>query len=290
VTRPAHHWPSVRPGARRRLGSLAQHVRYEIIPSPDVEESVQRHVPTDVPVAITASPNKGIEATVEIAERLAGAGYTVVPHVSARLLRDEGHLREVAARLQEAGVEDVFVPAGDAEVPAGIYESALPALMELARLERRFGRVGITGYPQSHPRILDDVTVQAMWDKRLYADYIVSNMCFDAAVLREWIRRIRARGVTLPLLVGLAGPVDPAKLLAVSRRIGISEATRFAGRHLGTVTRLAAPGGYHPDRLLERAAASLADPAAGVEGLHVFTFNQLAATERWRQALLASAR
>lgn len=288
MTRQERLWHSVRSPARRRLSALVRRVRYEVIPSPSIEENVLAHVPLDIPVAVTASPTKGIEATLELSERLAAAGYRVVPHLSARLLRDAGHVREVAARMQAAGIEDVFVPAGDAEVPVGIYEGALPALQELARLERRFARVGITGYPESHPRILDDVTVQAMWDKRLYADYIVSNLCFDAAVLRDWIGRIRARGITLPLLVGVAGPVDPAKLVAVSRRIGVGEATRFAGRHLSAVTRLAAPGGYRPDRLLDRTASTLANPASVVEGLHVFTFNQLAATEAWRRSLLGS--
>ncbi len=283
------HWPATRAASRRQLGAVLARLRYEVIPSPSIEASVLEHVPPEVPVAVTASPTKGLEATLSLAESLARQGYRVVPHVSARLVRDAGHLREIAARLQDAGIDDVFVPAGDSEKPVGPYDSALPALVELSRLEHRFGRVGITGYPESHPHIVDDVTIQAMWDKRNYADYIVSNMCFDPAVLRSWIRRVRARQVTLPLLVGLAGPVDPARLLSVSRRIGVGEATRFAGRHLGVVAKLAAPGGYQPDRLLERLASTLTDPASVVEGLHVFTFNQLKAAEGWRRSLLASA-
>jgi methylenetetrahydrofolate reductase (NADPH) len=274
---------------RRRLAEMAARMRYEVIPSPTIEEDVRANVPADVPVAVTASPTKGLETTLELSERLSAAGYRVVPHVSARLLRDGAHLAEVVERLRAAGIDDVFMPAGDSEVPAGAYESALPALVELSRLPGRFSRVGITGYPQSHPRIIDDVTIQAMWDKRLYADYIVSNMCFDAAVLGTWIKRVRSRGVSLPLLVGIAGPVDTAKLLSMSRKIGVSEATRFAGRHLGATARLAAPGGYEPGRLLERMTPSLLDPASGVEGLHVFTFNQLKATEAWRQSLLSAS-
>ncbi|GAA2622784.1 hypothetical protein [Streptomyces vastus] len=33
-------------------------------------------------------------------------------------------------------------------------------------------------------------------------------------------------------------------------------------------------------------APSLTAPSAGVAGLHLFTFDQIAATERWRRALL----
>ena len=30
-----------------------------------------------------------------------------------------------------------------------------------------------------------------MWDKRQYATYIVSNLCFNAATVRNWIGRVR---------------------------------------------------------------------------------------------------
>ena len=61
-----------------------------------------------------------------------------------------------------------------------------------------FPRTGITGYPESHPRIDDDITIQAMWDKRRLAAYIVSNLCFDPATLRRWIRRVRSPGPASP--------------------------------------------------------------------------------------------
>ena len=131
-----------------------------------------------------------------------------MPHLSARLVRDDAHLADVAARLIASGVDDVFIPAGDADPPAGRFDSALSLLERLAEMGNPFPRTGITGYPESHPRIDDDITIQAMWDKRRLAAYIVSNLCFDPAMVRRWIRRVRARGVTLPIYVGLAGPVE----------------------------------------------------------------------------------
>ena len=52
---------------------------------------------------------------------MAREGYAVVPHLSARLIRDAAHLEEVLARLQAAGVRELFVPAGDAPEPAGEF-------------------------------------------------------------------------------------------------------------------------------------------------------------------------
>ncbi|MFE0256650.1 5,10-methylenetetrahydrofolate reductase [Streptomyces sp. NPDC059010] len=268
------------------LRALLNSVRYEVLPAKATEDKVLAHVPHDVVVTVTASPVKGLEPTLGLTERLAAHGYRVVPHVPARLLRDDLHLKEVTDRLGEAGVDDVFVPAGDSDPPAGVYDGALPVLRRLDELGGPFAHVGVTGYPESHPLIHDDVTIQAMWDKREHATYIVSNLCFDPRVLGEWVARIRRRGVTLPVQVGVAGPVQRAKLLAMATKIGVGESTRFLTKHASWFVRFAAPGGYAPERLLTRAQEALTAPSAGVAGLHLFTFNQIAETERWRRALL----
>ncbi|MEY9989126.1 methylenetetrahydrofolate reductase (NADPH) [Streptomyces sp. V4I8] len=268
------------------LRALLDSVRYEVLPAKATEAKVLAHVPRDVVVTVTASPVKGLEPTLGLAARLAAHGYRVVPHVPARLLRDDVHLKETVDRLREAGVDDVFVPAGDADPPAGVYDGALPVLRRLSELGGPFAHVGVTGYPESHPLIHDDITVQAMWDKREHATYLVSNLCFDPRVLGEWIGRIRRREVGLPVYVGVAGPVQRAKLLATATKIGVGESTRFLTKHPSWFLRFAAPGGYSPDGLLARSEGALTAPTAGVAGLHLFTFNQIAETERWRRALL----
>jgi methylenetetrahydrofolate reductase (NADPH) len=276
-----------RGGTAAKLAPLLHRARYEVLPTASAEQAVLSAVPPEVTITITASPAKGLEPTLDLTERLVSQGYRVVPHLSARLVRDHGHFAEIVSRLVAAGVDDVFVPAGDAESPAGEYASALDALERLTELGRPFAQVGITGYPERHPKIEDDITVQAMWDKRRHATYVVSNLCLDPATLRHWIGRIRRRGVTLPLFVGLAGPVDRGKLLTMAAKIGVSDSARFAAGQGKAVAKLAVPGAYQPERLLDRLAPTLSDPASRVGGLHIFTFNQLQQTEAWRQRLLA---
>jgi methylenetetrahydrofolate reductase (NADPH) len=260
--------------------------RFEVIPARGTEQAVAEWVPAGMTVTVTASPVKGLEPTIELAERLAARGYRVVPHLAARSVASDAHLAEIVERLRACGVDDVFVPGGDASHPAGPFEGALPLLERLAAMGNPFGRTGITGYPESHPKIHDDVTIQAMWDKRRYATYIVSNVCFDAAGLGRWIQRIRARGVTLPLYVGLAGPAERTRLLRMAAVAGASESARFITKHPGWILRFWVPGGYRPDRLLDRAAPVITAPDAGVAGLHLFTFNQLQQAEQWRRAAL----
>ena len=270
-----------------RVAPLLRAPRYEVFPGAGTEQAVLEWVPRELTVTVTASPTRGLEPTLDLATSLAGHGYTAVPHVTARLVRDDAHLADIVARLTAAGISDIFVPGGDADPPAGRFHSALELLERLAEMGRPFARVGITGYPESHPKIDDDITIQSMWDKRRHAAYLVSNMCLDPATLRRWITRVRARGVTLPLLVGLAGPVDRARLLRMAAVAGVSESARFLAGHTEWFLRLGVPGGYSPQRLLDRVSGTLTDPAAAVEGLHIFTFNQLRQTEEWRRQMLA---
>ena len=281
----------IRGGPRRGglavAAPLLERPRYEVFPAGNVEDAVAEWIPAGMTVTVTASPSKGLEATLGLAERLAGRGYHVVPHLSARLVRDDAHLADIVTRLTACGIDDVFVPAGDADPPAGRFDSALSLLERLAEMGSPFARTGITGYPETHPRIDDDITIQAMWDKRRLAAYIVSNLCFDPVTVRRWIRRVRARGVTLPLFVGLAGPVERARLLRMAAKAGASESARFLAGHAEWFLRFGTPGGYSPDRLLGRLGPALAAPGADVAGLHLFTFNQVQQTEQWRRAVLA---
>jgi methylenetetrahydrofolate reductase (NADPH) len=201
------------------------------------------------------------------------------------MVQDRAQLEEICARLTGQGIERIFVPGGDAD-PPGAYPDALSLLEDLKAMGSPFAHIGITGYPESHPTISDDLTIQAMWDKRRYATHVVSNLTFDPDVLATWVGRMRGRGITMPLLLGIPGPVDRTKLLSMATKIGVGESTRFLAKHKGTFARLAAPGGFTGERFLEKVAPALSPPEMLVEGLHVFTFNQVAATVAWRRELL----
>lgn len=269
----------VREAATRRL---LQAARYEVLPTPSIEGVIIEHVGTDRTITVTASPSKGLGATLDLAERLAARGYVVVPHLAARMISGREELVDIVARLQSAGVDSVFVPAGDQDPPAGKYHESLDLLQDLTELGQPFTHVGVTGYPESHPSIHDDLTVQAMWDKRQFATNVVSNLTFDPNLVIRWVERLRVRRVPMPVLIGLPGPVERAKLLSMATKIGVGDSTRFLAKNKTVFARIAAPGGYDPMRFLERCAQGLADPAMLVDGVHIFTFNQVAETERWR--------
>lgn len=244
------------------------------------------HVPRELTVTITSSPSRGVDATLELASTLSAKGYRVVPHLAARLIAGLPHLRDVLARIEALGSREVFVVAGDVTEPAGPFEGAAALLRAMAELGHGLEQIGITGYPESHAFISDDTTIQAMFDKAPYATYIVSQIVFDPDVIGVWIRRVRERGVELPIHVGLPGPTDPVRLLRLSRRLGLGESARFLRRHENWISRLIFPRGYNPSSLLAGLAPTLADPDNRIAGIHLFTFNEIVQEESWRLAEL----
>jgi methylenetetrahydrofolate reductase (NADPH) len=272
--------------ARQVVTDALRRPRYEVIPLQGVEDQVVEHVPKDVKVTVTASPKKGIESTLEFAERLSERGYATVPHLSARLIRDEAHLEEVLGRLRASGIREAFVVAGDAKEPAGKFAGASELLAAMEELGHGLDEIGITGYPESHPFISDADTIRAMYEKEPYATYIVSQICFDAEVIAAWARRVRQRGVDLPIYVGLPGAVSRQKLLRISRGVGLGESARFLKKYGNWLVRFFLPGGYSPDHLIEGLTSSFVDPESNFQGFHVYTFNEVAKTEAWRREKL----
>ena len=257
-----------------------------MFPIEGIADEVVKHVPPEVKVTVTSSPSRGIEATVRLCEELASAGFQIAPHLAARLVRDEAHLREILDRFRAIGVRDVFAIAGDADTPAGEFGGATALLAAMAELGHGIEDVGISGYPESHPFISDETTIQVMFDKEPFATYIVSQLCLDADVIAWWIGAVRARGVRLPIHIGVAGPIGRRKLLRIAARIGVGESRRFARGHGSLLARLFLRGRYGPGALIERLTPQLADPVCGVAGFHVYTFNELETTERWRREAL----
>ena len=274
---------------RSGLVEALRRPRYEVIPLPGIEVAVAEHVPKNVKLTVTASPKKGIEPTLALAERLSAEGFGVAPHLSARLVRDRAQLGEILARLREAEIRDVFVVAGDAPEPAGEFEGSGALLAAMEEIGHGLEEIGITGYPESHPLISDEATIRAMYQKEPYATYITSQICFDTDTINDWVLRVRRRGVGLPIYVGMPGAVNMAKLMRISSSIGLGESARFLQKYGNWFWRMFMPGGYSPDALVEGVSASLGDPERKVRGFHIYTFNEVEKTEAWRLGALERA-
>ncbi len=269
------------------LAGVLRAPTFELIPLKNALDHAAL-LPAGSTVSVTASPAKGIEATIALCEQLQQQGFRAVPHVSARMIRDRAHLADLIAWLEGAGVDRAFVVGGDEKEP-GIYPDGLALLRDMAEIGHPLGEIGIPGYPQGHAFIADAPLLEALRAKAAFASYITTQLCFDPVAIGRWVAARRAEGITLPVHVGVPGVVEPQKLMAIAARIGVADTHRFLTKNIRFVTRLVRSGGfYRPDGLLEGLAPLTADPIAAIVDLHLYTFNNVAATERWRLAYLES--
>lgn len=266
--------------------SLLADPRFELMPFDSFEGQMER-LPDGAEIAVTASPQLGLDATVEWSERAAARGYDPIPHVAARYVRDGDHLDEVAGRLADAGITDIFVPGGDREDPIGEFESAHDLLVALEDLGYAFEEVGITGYPEGHDFLDDRTLAEAMERKAPHATYLTTQLCYDPEAVRRWIETVRDRGIDLPVEVGIPGVMKYQRLLSISQKVGVGDSVRFLRKTSGIVgfvrQLVGSRGKYTPDDLVDGLAPYAADPDYGIRGLHIYTFNQVDDTETWRR-------
>jgi methylenetetrahydrofolate reductase (NADPH) len=270
----------------RSVAHLLERPRFEVIPLRGVDEHAAA-LPSGSTVTVTCSPRKGVDATVDVAVRLAARGFRAIPHVSARLVRSGEHLGHVMDRLEGGGIRDLFVVGGDGGAPAGPFSSAFDLLSAMARTGRPMPLVGVGAYPERHPLIDDEVLFRALLDKQTFASYLVTQICFDAATTVRWLAVMRRRGITLPAHIGLPGALRRRALLEISLRVGVGDSVRYLTKHGSIVTRLMRRGGYRPDALVAGVAPFVGDPGLRIAGFHLNTFNQVEGTERWRRQALA---
>jgi methylenetetrahydrofolate reductase (NADPH) len=269
------------------LATLLNFVSYEVIPLRRTAEAVLGRVPTTVPLTVTVTQARGIDATVDLAEHLQRHGYRVAPHLAARLFIDDSHVADVVARLAEAGVRSVFVIGGDAPRPAGALPDAYALLQSLHAMGHPFQEVGIAGHPEGHATVPQDAMDLALKQKAPLATHIMTQICFDAARTSSWAARIAAGGVGLPVHVGIPGPVNRQRLIRITAGLGLGQSARFLRAQRSLPWRLLLPGGYDPTRLAKRLATGAARTTTNIRGLHIYTFNEVARTEAWRRELLA---
>lgn len=281
---------AAKPAPKVSLVDALEGSTYEVLPFKSAEDKVLASVPKNIALTVTTTEAKGLGPTIDLAARLGDHGYKAAPHIAARLVRDKSHLQDIVDQLQNSGVDSIFVIAGDAEVPAGIFPDALSVLEGLAEIGHSFGTVGIGGYPDGHGKITDELIEKALERKAPFATQMITQLCFDADQTIEWAEKVHARGVQLPIRVGIPGAINRQKLIRVSAGLGLGQSASFLKKQQSMFWRFFLPGGYSPNKLVTGLTAAFGRSDNNLSGFHIFTFNELEDTEKWRQNWLAKLR
>ena len=267
---------------------LLEGMTYELIPLKNLTDQSQ-HLPAGATVSVTCSPAKTVDDTLDLCAGYAEKGFTVIPHVAARMVEDEGHVDRIVQRVNVLGIRTVFCIGGDAD-PRGPFTDAAGFLRSFLDRRPNVDAVGIGSYPDGHATIPDRTLADTLIEKQELIreagleGYMATQMCFNADTISDWLEGRRATGVDLPCHLGVPGAVDRARLLAISIRLGIGHSARYLKKNKASVIRLLSPGGYDPNKLI--APLSRRADELGISGIHCFTFNAVDTTESWRQKSL----
>ncbi len=284
-------------GAARRTSApsvqvqrLVRQMCFELVPLKSVD-LVIADLPVGAPVSVTCSPVKGISATLELCERLIDRGHHVIPHLAARLVEGPEHTANLAWWVRRHGVTEVLIIGGDSPKP-NYYVEALTFMRDFLQSDSGVQTIGFAAYPDGNALIDSQKLHESLGAKQdLLASAGVkglasTQMCFDAGKIRMWLRSERESGFTIPVNLGVPGVVDRTKLMTLGLRLGIGPSLRYLSKNKGSLTRMFAPGGYDPTKLITDLAPDAEQ--LGIVGIHSFTFNNIVDTASWQRAILGT--
>ena len=279
------------------LPSIAPILRgYSVEISPQNEkviDSAVERLERGTETYLTWIPGEDFSRAVGPAAKLSRAGLCPVPHIGARHLESAEQLDDLLGRFcGEAGVDRVLLVGGERDKPLGPYDATLQ-LMQSGLLEKHnILRAGISGFPEGNPKISEQVLGESMLAKIRYGRqagftlHIVTQFVFEGQPIAEWLRRIRAMGVDLPVRIGLAGPAGIATLTRYAIHCGV-------GNSIKALTKSASFGRLLTERdpepvIRELLAAApggdISLPPLGIRALHFYTFGGLKKTVEWIHA------
>jgi methylenetetrahydrofolate reductase (NADPH) len=272
--------------ASRDIATLLASASVEVSSRGHQVDELRDHFRAGADVTITFLPGDNYRHNVETATALRRAGYNPVPHIAAREMASREALDDFLARLRnEAAVTRVLLIAGDVALAKGPFKSSLDVCASGLVEARGIASVSVAGHPEGHPYLKTTDALKALmaWDDwgrqtKIRVD-VMTQFCFESAPILQWIGELNARGIDLPVIVGLAGPATPATLTKFALRCGIGNSMRSLRSQIGRFGRLLTDTG--PDEVMRGLRSAPAAATASVAGFHLFPFGGLRKSGDW---------
>ena len=214
-------------------------------------------------VYITMLPGNDFRDVANKAKELVQNGFNPVPHFPARSIKNSNELKDYVSMCKDFGVKQALVIGGSAE-PIGDYHCSLQ-ILESGLFEG--WKIGIAGHPDGSPDISDSDLEKAMKDKMPFADYIVTQWLLDSQSIAKFISK-----QTLPVHVGITGPLKLSSLLKFAGIVGAKNSLNFLKSNASKAVDLLKP--RDPNELIENLKKS-------TENFHIYTFGGLKETNKW---------
>jgi methylenetetrahydrofolate reductase (NADPH) len=269
-----------------RLAALLASASVEISSHGHQLEELRENFVEGTEVTITFLPGDNIRGNVETAAKLRRAGFDPVPHVAAREIASREALNDCLAGLRsEADVRRVLLIAGDVAAARGPFKSSHDVADSRLLQAHGFTRVSIAGHPEGHPYLDEEAGFRSLADWRDWSRAndirvdIVTQFCFEAAPILKFFAELDARGIALPVIVGLAGPATPATLTKFALRCGIGNSMRALRGQIGRYGRLLVDAA--PDDVMSGLQSAPGEVRQAIAGFHLFPFGGLRKAANW---------
>ena len=214
-------------------------------------------------VYITLLPGEDFRQVADKAKELTNLSFNPVPHFPARSIKNLNVLKDYIKRCKDCGVKQALVIGGSAQ-PVGDFHCSLQ-LLETGLFEGL--RIGIAGHPDGSPDISDSDLEKAMKDKKPYADYIVTQWLMEPKPVIKFVSK-----QTIPVHVGITGPMKISSLLKFANTIGAKNSINFIKSNLGKTLDLLRP--KDPNDLIEKVKSVTSN-------FHIYTFGGLKEINTW---------
>jgi methylenetetrahydrofolate reductase (NADPH) len=246
-------------------------------------------------VNVTFLPGSDPMETVAVAKRLHNEGMNAVPHLAARSLKDSDQIDTLLASYRaEAGVDEVLIIGGGVDQPVGAFDNSLQVLETGFLQKHGIRRVGVAGHPEGSPDISDIEIAESLGAKNALAKreglemYIETQFCFEASIVLEWEKSVRAAGNELPIRIGIPGPATIKTLFRFAQISGIGPSMRFISKQARNVTKLMTV--QSPHLLLSDLAQGMADDSdCLIEHFHFYPFGGFAKTAIYANAIASGS-
>jgi methylenetetrahydrofolate reductase (NADPH) len=283
------------------LGPFLGGFSIEVMPrTAEKVESFAEILPAGTRVYIAHIDGTPIADMVATARRLAAEGFDPMPHFPARIIADKAMLADWIARYQgEAGVRQGLILAGNPAQQLGEFHSSMQ-LLETGLFDKAgFTRLHVAGHPEGNrdidPDGSDRNVAEALRWKQAFAERtdatmaLATQFCFEAAPVIEWVERLQAEGIHLPVHIGIAGPAKLQTLIKFAIACGVGPSLKVLQKRAMDVTKLLLP--YEPDEVVAALAAhKAANPGFGIEQVHLFPLGGIRACADWAMDRLGAAR
>jgi methylenetetrahydrofolate reductase (NADPH) len=274
------------PASSGELASLLSFASVEVSSRGHQLQQLRDNFAAGTDVTVTFLPGDHYRHNVETASALRRAGYNPVPHIAAREIPSREALDDFLARARgEADVTRLVLIAGDLALARGPFRSSLDVGASGLIEAHGITRLSVAGHPEGHPYLEAAKAFQVLeawrdWGQqtKIRVD-VVTQFCFESAPILGWIGELDARGIDLPVVVGLAGPATPATLMKFALRCGIGNSMRSLRSQIGRFGRLLTDTG--PDDVMRGLQSAPSAATAPIAGFHLFPFGGLRKAGDW---------